>query len=57
MSLAEKFIKEFESLPEEKKREVIDFIEFLKVRDSKNLGEMMDRIIDDNLEAFKELAK
>jgi uncharacterized protein YfbU (UPF0304 family) len=57
MSLAEKFIKEFEALPEERKKEVIDFIEFIKVKESKNLNGMMDRIIEDNLEAFKELAK
>ena len=57
MSLAEKFIKEFEALPEERKKEVIDFIEFIKAKESKSLDGMMDRIIEDNLEAFKELAK
>lgn len=57
MSLAEKFIREFEALPEDRKREVIDFIEFLKAKESKRLEGMMERIIDDNLEALKELAR
>lgn len=57
MSLAEKFIKEFEALTEERKKEVIDFIEFIKAKESKRLDGMIDQIIEDNLEAFKELAK
>lgn len=57
MSLAEKFVKEFEQLPDDKKREVIDFIEFLKSKDKKVLSSMMDGIIDDNIDALRELAK
>jgi uncharacterized protein YfbU (UPF0304 family) len=57
MSLAERFLKDFEELPEEKKKEVIDFIEFLKMRDKNELGKLMDTIIDENREAFKELSQ
>ena len=57
MSLAEKFLKEFEELPEDRKKEVIDFIEFLKMRDKNALGKLMDSIIDENREALKELSQ
>jgi uncharacterized protein YfbU (UPF0304 family) len=57
MSLAEKFLKEFDELPEDKKKEVIDFIEFLKMRDKNELGKLMDSIIDENREALKELSQ
>lgn len=57
MTLAEKLIIEFEKLPEEKKMQVIDFVEFLKQKDDKNVEALMDKIIVENLEAFKELAK
>ena len=57
MSLAERFLKDFEGLPEDKKKEVIDFIEFLKMRDKNELGKLMDSIIDENREAFKELSQ
>ena len=33
MSLAEKLIKDFEQLSEDKKKEVIDFVEFLKIKE------------------------
>jgi uncharacterized protein YfbU (UPF0304 family) len=55
MSLAERFLKDFEELPEDKKKEVIDFIEFLKMRDKNELGKLMDSIIDENQEAFTEI--
>ncbi|WP_291633087.1 DUF2281 domain-containing protein [Clostridium sp.] len=57
MSLAEKLIKEFEALPEDKKIEVIDFVDFLKNKDQKKLENMMDVIIIENNEALKELSK
>ena len=57
MTLAQKLNEEFDSLPEDKKQEVIDFIEFLKEKWQKEVGNMMDSIIEENIEAFKELAK
>ena len=57
MGLAERFLREFEELPEEKKKEVIDFIEFLKLRDNNELGKLMDSIINENREAFEELSR
>lgn len=57
MSLAEKLVKDFEQLTEEKKREVIDFVEFLKIKEKKGKLDLMDCIIDENQDALKELGK
>jgi hypothetical protein len=57
MNLAEKLVQEFEKLSEDKKIEVIDFVEFLKIKEGKSRKELMDQVIDENLEALKELAK
>lgn len=57
MSLADNLIRDFEQLTEEKKNEVIDFVEFLKAKDLKEKTKTMVSIIDENQEALKELAK
>lgn len=57
MTLAEKLIGEFEKLSEEKKLEVIDFIELVKNKEQRNIENLMDTIISDNEEALIELAK
>lgn len=57
MTLAEKLVKEFEQLTEEKKKEVIDFVEFVKAKEQKEIEYLMDSIIADNKEALEELAK
>ncbi|MCT4592677.1 MAG: DUF2281 domain-containing protein [Anaeromicrobium sp.] len=57
MSLAEKLIKDFETLPDDQKREVIDFVEFLKEKSQRELGKLMDIVIAENEVALKELSK
>jgi len=57
MSMAEELLKSFEELPEDKKREVFDFIEFLKTKTNKEVSKMMDMIIDENKPALEELGK
>ncbi|MHB8065039.1 MAG: hypothetical protein ACYDG2_20875 [Ruminiclostridium sp.] len=57
MTLAERLMGEFEQLTEEKKKEVIDFVEFIKVKEQKDIENLMDAIISENNEALKELAK
>ncbi len=57
MSLEEKLLQDFISLPEEKKIEVIDFVEFLKSKTQQPIESLMDSIIIENKEALKELAK
>ena len=43
MSLEEKLLKDFSTLPEDKKLEVIEFVEFLKSKNQTNIENMMDR--------------
>jgi hypothetical protein len=57
MSLAEKLLKDFEQLPEDKKREVVDFVEFLKTKTRNEVENLMDVIIEENSEALKELSQ
>lgn len=57
MSLAEKLVIDFNELPEDKKIEVIDFVEFLKKKQEVSLEQLMDNVIKDNKIAFEELAK
>lgn len=57
MTLAEKLIGEFEKLTEEKKKEVIDFVEFIKTKEKREIENLMDTVIAENNEALKELAK
>ena len=57
MSLAEKVLLEFQKLSDEKKDEVIDFIEYLKMKEQKQLEALIDQGIEENMEALKELAK
>jgi hypothetical protein len=56
MSLEEKLLNDFKSLPDDKKVEVIDFVEFLRAK-SRKLESMMDEVIDENLDALNELSK
>jgi Asp-tRNA(Asn)/Glu-tRNA(Gln) amidotransferase B subunit len=57
VNLSEKPIKDFEELQETQKREVIDFVEFLKIKNQQKLENMMDEVIFENREALEELAK
>ncbi len=57
MSLAQDLIRNFNELSDDKKKEVIDFVEFLKARSQKNLEKAMDDIIEDNKIALEELSK
>lgn len=57
MTLAEKLFMEFEELSEDKKMEVIDFVEFIKAKQQRVIEALMDTIITENKEALEELAK
>lgn len=57
MTLAQKLVNEFESLTDNQKMEVIDFVEFLKQKNDKRIEALMDEVIFENEEALKELAK
>lgn len=57
MSLAEKVLEEFQKLSDTRKNEVIDFIEYLRHKEEKEVDDLMDQGIEENMEALKELAK
>ena len=57
MTIAQKLMHEFETLTENQKMEVIDFVEFLKQKNDKMMEKLMDEVILENEEALKELAK
>ena len=57
MTLAEKLLQDFQGLPDDKKKQVIDFVEFLRSKHRQEIESIMDEIIDENNEAFVELAK
>lgn len=57
MSMSESLIKDFQTLSEEKQREVIDFVEYLKNKEKTNIEVAIDEVLVQNAEAFKELAK
>jgi len=57
MTLAEKLLQEFQELSEDKQRQTINFVEFLRTKEQKELENMMDDVISENKEAFLELAK
>ena len=57
MTFAEKLLQEFQEMPEDKQLQTIDFVEFLRAKEQKELENMMDDVIADNKEAFLELAK
>jgi len=57
MTLADRLLKEFEELSDERKVEVIDFLEFVRMKEKKEKEDLMEQIINDRIEVFKELAK
>lgn len=57
MTLSQKLINEFEELTDDQKIEVIDFTEFLKEKNKKNIEALMDKIILENKEALEAIAK
>lgn len=57
MSLSETIMHELKDMSDFQKQEVLDFVRFLRMKEEKELDALMDSIIDDNIEAFRELAK
>ncbi len=57
MTLVDKLLRDFKEIPEDKQREVVDFVEFLKAKVKNDLGSMMDDVISENYDALRELGK
>lgn len=57
MTYAEKIINICNNLTEYEQKEIYDFAEYLSIKRKRNLEEIMDKSITQNIEALKELAK
>lgn len=57
MTLVERIAEETRTMPLHTQKQVLDFVQFLKQRELRQLEEDMDAIIEENLPAWKELAK
>ena len=57
MRTIEKLKMEIENLDEETIKQVLNYVEFLKNKREKEINKIMDLVIDENIEVFKELAK
>ena len=57
MTLVERIAEETRTLPVHTQQQVLDFVQFLKQRELRQLEDDMDAIIEENLPAWKELAK
>ena len=57
MSIPEDIMQEIAALSDVQKREVLDFAKFLRIKEEVAIDAAMDAIIEQNLQAFKELAK
>ena len=57
MTYAEKIINICNNLTEYEQKEICDFAEYLSIKRKRNLEEIMDKSITQNIEALKELAK
>jgi len=57
MGLPEQIMIELKAMNDDQRREVLDFARFLRLKEQRELEGLMDRLIDENLEALAELAK
>ena len=57
MNLFEAIMHELKFMNDDQKREVLDYARSLRMKEERELDALMDSIIDENLEAFRELAK
>lgn len=57
MDMAEDILLGLSQLSDEGKQSALDYIEFLREREARQVRKMMEDIIEENLVAFQELAK
>lgn len=57
MNLFEAIMHELKFMHDDQKREVLDYARSLRMKEEQELDALMDSIIDENFEAFRELAK
>lgn len=57
MTLAQKLLKVIENISDEKLHEIIDFAEYLKVKELKENKSLINSLVSEYDEALKELSK
>lgn len=57
MGIIEEILQEVAALPDDKKQTVLDFARFLREKEVREVRAMMNDIVDENIKAFRELAK
>ena len=57
MSLTEEIMTEVMKMTDAQKHEVLDFAKALRLKDARDTTALMESIVAENEEAFKELAK
>lgn len=57
MTFAERIFEEAKTLPEQEQEKVLDFALYLKEKQKRELDELMDKLITEDMEALRELAK
>ncbi|MBR1821635.1 MAG: hypothetical protein IJ769_08440 [Clostridia bacterium] len=57
MSVPEQIMLELEALDDAQRAQVLDFARFLRQKQERDLYRLADEIIDENMEALRELAK
>lgn len=57
MTLAERIAAETSTLSVQTQQQVLDFVQFLKLREQQRLEDDILAVIEENLPAWKELAK
>ena len=56
-SIREQINEQLVRMPDHMQREVLDFVAFLQQKQERELYDTLDALIDENMEALKELAK
>lgn len=56
MVIDEEIMRVVAALSDEQKKTVLDFASFLREKEAHDVSTMIKNIVDENLEAFKELA-
>ena len=57
MSIPERILEQAKDLPESAQQQVLDFALFLRYKELAQLDAAMDKVIDENIEALRALAK
>ena len=57
MSISEEILIELKTMSDAQRAQVLDFARFLRQKEAREIEALADNIIEENMEALKELAK